>query len=327
MTFVSYAQNCEDVMLWRALKHVTPGFYVDIGAHDPIVDSVSLAFYERGWRGVHVEPTQQYSDRLRAARPDEPVLQVAIGAAPGNATLFAFHDTGLSTCDVDIAQGHVATGRECTRVVVPVITLDALFEQFGARDIHWLKIDVEGTERSVLEGWAASPSRPWIVLVESTAPLAQTHSHEKWEALLLQKEYRFVYFDGVNRYYVSPEHAELASAFSAPPNFFDDFLPSGQSLAMTRALQAEASAAQAEARAAQAEAAAAQAEAGAAQAEVRAAQSESRAAQSEGRAAQAEARALQAETLLSVMQGTISWKLTAPLRWFRRVLRSTLKRS
>jgi hypothetical protein len=42
--FVSYAQNFEDVMLWRAFRDVEQGFYVDLGAQDPLVDSVSLAF-------------------------------------------------------------------------------------------------------------------------------------------------------------------------------------------------------------------------------------------------------------------------------------------
>ena len=45
--FVSYAQNYEDVMLWRALKHVKKGFYVDVGANDPKFDSVTQAFYGR----------------------------------------------------------------------------------------------------------------------------------------------------------------------------------------------------------------------------------------------------------------------------------------
>ena len=35
MTFVSYAQNYEDVVLWRALRDVEGGFYVDVGAADP----------------------------------------------------------------------------------------------------------------------------------------------------------------------------------------------------------------------------------------------------------------------------------------------------
>lgn len=49
MSFVSYAQNFEDVMLWRALKNVPDGFYIDIGAQDPVKCSVSLGFHLRGW--------------------------------------------------------------------------------------------------------------------------------------------------------------------------------------------------------------------------------------------------------------------------------------
>src|SRR3954451_14572299 len=57
----SYAQNFEDVMLARALAHVRDGFYIDLGAQHPTVDSVSRAFYELGWRGVHVEPNSAYA--------------------------------------------------------------------------------------------------------------------------------------------------------------------------------------------------------------------------------------------------------------------------
>ena len=54
MSIVSYAQNFEDVMLWRALGKVENGFYIDIGAQHPVIDSVSKAFYDNGWRGIHV---------------------------------------------------------------------------------------------------------------------------------------------------------------------------------------------------------------------------------------------------------------------------------
>ena len=43
--FISYAQNFEDVILWRALNHVENGFYVDVGAMDPTEHSVTKAFY------------------------------------------------------------------------------------------------------------------------------------------------------------------------------------------------------------------------------------------------------------------------------------------
>ena len=44
MTFISYAQNFEDVMLRRVLKHVENGFYIDVGAQDPSADSVTKLF-------------------------------------------------------------------------------------------------------------------------------------------------------------------------------------------------------------------------------------------------------------------------------------------
>ena len=94
MLLTSYAQNFEDVQLWRALKHVKNGFYIDVGAQDPIVASVSLAFYEQGWRGVHVEPVAYYARKLRAARPDEEVFEVAIGDREGPIASYDLLGTG-----------------------------------------------------------------------------------------------------------------------------------------------------------------------------------------------------------------------------------------
>jgi hypothetical protein len=41
-------------MLWRALQQVESGFYIDVGANDPVVDSVTQAFYQRGWERIVV---------------------------------------------------------------------------------------------------------------------------------------------------------------------------------------------------------------------------------------------------------------------------------
>ena len=59
MAFVSYAQNFEDVMLWRALRHGEHRFWVDVGAADPDVLSVTRAFSERGWHGINIEPAER----------------------------------------------------------------------------------------------------------------------------------------------------------------------------------------------------------------------------------------------------------------------------
>jgi len=314
MSFVSYAQNFEDVMLWRALKHVENGFYIDIGAQHPVVDSVSLAFYEHGWRGVHIEPTQQYSTLLRAARPDESVFQLAIGNKNEWLTFFEFEDTGLSTADAEIARKHQESGFRCRETLVPVLSLDALLQQVGARDIHWLKVDVEGLEKEVLESWHCSSNLPWVIVVESTRPLSQEKSHQQWEALLLVKGYSYVYFDGLNRFYVSPEHSELTEAFDAPPNIFDSFIRFDNFTLELKVQQAEAQAEEAEAKAKQAEAKAKQAEA-------KAKQAEAKAKQAEAKAKEAEAKWMELQQLLNTIVTSRSWRLTSPLRGLFRLFR------
>ena len=223
MSFVSYAQNFEDVMLWRALKHVEKGFYVDVGAQHPVIDSVSKAFYERGWRGVHIEPVPEYAELLRKDRPDETVLQIALGDTEGTLELNVIPNTGLSTAVDAYAQRHqLDRGYEHQRIEVPVLTLNSALRSMAGKDIHWLKIDVEGFEEKVLRGWDSQTLRPWIIVVEATIPNLPDTDCGSWDPILSAAEYQFVYFDGLNRFYVSKEHAELAEAFSSPPNVFDD---------------------------------------------------------------------------------------------------------
>src|SRR5450759_317606 len=233
MTFVSYAQNFEDVMLWRALKHIEQGFYVDVGAQHPVVDSVSKAFYEHGWRGIHIEPVPEYADLLRQDRPDETVLQLALSDKEGTLELNALPDTGLSTFNDAYAHRHQKEhGFNVRRIRVPTLTLTQVLQEHAGKDIHWLKIDVEGYEAQVLKGWDSKHIRPWIIVVEATVPLSQTEAYQTWEQYLTKSRYSFVYFDGLNRFYVAAEHRELAVHFKSPPNVFDEFVLNGTASSM-----------------------------------------------------------------------------------------------
>src|SRR5260370_29382827 len=87
--FVSYAQNQEDVALARALRpDDRTGFWVDVGAGDPAVDSVTAAFADRGWRRVNGAPRPVEHERLCAARPAPAHLPDAPAAPAGLARLF-----------------------------------------------------------------------------------------------------------------------------------------------------------------------------------------------------------------------------------------------
>ncbi|EKU83205.1 FkbM family methyltransferase [Massilia timonae] len=223
--FVSYAQNGEDVLLWRALGHVRHGFYIDVGANDPVEHSVTKAFYERGWRGVSIEPLPSFHQAFEEQRPHDVNLAIAAGAADGELTLYDVPAVrGWASPEQSVAEMHRAEGHEVAELTVPVRTLASICEEHVRGEIHFLKVDVEGFEGEVLRGMDFARWRPWVLVIEATLPNSRETNHESWEHLVTGQRYRFAWFDGLNRYYVAEEHAELLAHFGVQPNVFDSFI-------------------------------------------------------------------------------------------------------
>ncbi len=230
MKFISYSQNFEDVMLWRALKNVHKGFYVDVGAAWPDKDSVTKAFYEAGWSGINIEPNPAFINQYEDARPRDINLQIAISDTEGTADINFIDDTGLSTMHQDIVKTHEELGFFGTKKQVKVKRLETVLDEMipVKREIHFLKIDVEGLEANVIRSCNWVKYRPWVLLIESTLPMSQEENHHEWEQYILLSNYKKVYHDGLNRYYISNEHPELENAFNYPPNVFDGFITANE---------------------------------------------------------------------------------------------------
>jgi FkbM family methyltransferase len=224
MPFISYGQNSEDVVLWRALRDIGTGFYVDVGAGDPKADSITCAFYERGWSGINIEPLDDYFARLAQSRPRDTNLKVAVGREIGRRTFYAIEGTGLSTLYPEIAARHASAGFAVSETTVQVLTLERILEDFAASTIHFLKIDVEGAETEVLQSVDLKKTRPWIILVEATEPNSPVIVRGDWEHLITDQGYSFSYFDGLNCFYVADERSQLKERLALPPNVFDDYV-------------------------------------------------------------------------------------------------------
>jgi len=220
MSLISYARNFEDVLLWRALRHVEAGFYVDVGAGDPQRDSVTLAFYQRGWRGLNVEPAADALRRLRQARPADINVGAAAAAAAGSSLLYRRADTQASTLDPALAQAWRAAGHDVLRSDTELQTLDALCAAHAAPVIHFMHLNVNGAEAAALAGLDLERWRPWLLLVRVGAA---TPAMPAWQVGVLAHAYTLALDDGHCRYYVAQEQATLLEALRRPLSPTDDF--------------------------------------------------------------------------------------------------------
>ena len=193
----SYAQEQEDIILHEILKDVKNGFYIDIGANDPDVYSVTRLFYEEGWHGINVEPLPEQFEMLAEKRERDINLNIAIGNKHGLMMLH-FDGMGSTLSDTVVKDNHLEDKETISTVVW---TLAELIEMYGAEEIHFCKIDVEGFEREVLEGmdWTR---RPWVFCIEATKPGTNIPCHEEWEHILTENGYELKKVHGINRYYV-----------------------------------------------------------------------------------------------------------------------------
>ncbi len=145
------------------LKELLPdneGVYVDIGAGEPKQCSNTWAFYERGWRGLLVEPLFLYWPAILEHRAGDFLSAAAIRNYNG-CTMLRVQGT-VSSCMMNWRID------EYSRLMVPCETTATLLAKFPAvREACQLcSIDVEGAEKEVLESIDWATFHPEVFVVE-----------------------------------------------------------------------------------------------------------------------------------------------------------------
>ena len=171
----SYSQAGEDMIAayFFGRFKIRDISYLDVGAWDPILINNTYYFYERGHRGVLVEPNVDMSEKLRTVRPRDTTLVAGIGLGkPTVADYYVMSNPSWSTFDKGEAEHQVkATDGKITIKEVrkmPLLDInDVMAEHFGAKAPAYVSIDAEGLHLAILKSVDFERFRPALICVET----------------------------------------------------------------------------------------------------------------------------------------------------------------
>jgi FkbM family methyltransferase len=180
--------------LVRAFFGQKPGFYVDVGANDPVLDSQSQHLEALGWTGLLIEPDPDCCAALRQSRKGT-VVEVACSSPENAGKQLQLNRAGPhSTLEQQpIAMGAVVRAT----VMVRCDTLDAILREHKAPiGFDLFSIDIEGHELVALAGFDFAYWQPRLVLIEDHV------THLKKHQLMTRNGYQLLLRTGLNSWYI-----------------------------------------------------------------------------------------------------------------------------
>lgn len=144
----------------QLLRRRPLGTIIEVGAHEG--DSTLVGFAEAGWRVHAFEPDPLNRERLESkvrTRPNVTVVPAAVSDTAGTLPLYRSPDSSGISSLTPFTEAHTTAGS------VEVVTLRNYLRDVDDR-IAFLKVDVEGHEKFVLDGYPWESHRPDAVLLE-----------------------------------------------------------------------------------------------------------------------------------------------------------------
>lgn len=203
----SFSQKGEDLEIDRLLNNKRKGFYIDIGAHSPDLFNNTKRFYERGWKGVNVEPNPVLLNVFNEKRKRDLNLNLGIKNGIGVAKFYEFEADSLSTFSENEKNAKLKLGYKLKREhSIRVISLKSLIQKYCKNKIDFISVDTEGLDLEVLQSNDWKKYRPKLVCVETgefknMLKGVDSSKRNKIHDFMEINDYEEVYTNGLNSIY------------------------------------------------------------------------------------------------------------------------------
>lgn len=197
----SYSMLGEDLIIDKLLKNKKRGFYIDIGANDPVRFNNTKRFYDRGWRGINIEPNELIFERLKNQRPKDINLNIGILSEKKKIKFYNMNIDALSTFSHEQAKEYVTQNFKILTVKnVATERLDSIFSRYVKnKEIDFISIDTEGYDTEVLKSNDWKKWRPKLICVE--IPIGHDEHNKEKDNFLKSIKYKKVYENVLNAIY------------------------------------------------------------------------------------------------------------------------------
>jgi len=150
-----YSQNDEEWYILDYFRRAPAGTFLDIGAFHPRTFSNTRALYERGFKGVFVEPSPTLLPAFEAeygTDPDVQILPLCVGTT--NATV-TFYDSGGDAISTTVAQETRKWREQHASSFTPIeremVTVAELVARSRYRHYDFVNVDTEGNVPEIVE--------------------------------------------------------------------------------------------------------------------------------------------------------------------------------
>ena len=165
----SFSQSAEDVILQTLLPEKY-GYYIDIGAGNPIIASNTYVFYRRGWAGTALDPLEINQKLFMYLRPRDKFIKCIASEDSRSENFWEMEPYAYSTTNPEIVE-------ELTRKQIAVIIREGAILSTSLRDLKiemspflptLLCVDAEGADFEILKGNNWLLTNPRVICFENS---------------------------------------------------------------------------------------------------------------------------------------------------------------
>jgi len=211
---ISYSQSGEDIIvdfIFQTLK-ITDISYLDIGAHHPYYLSNTALFYEKGHKGINIEPDPILYQPFLSQRSRDTNLNIGVSEKSGLFDFFLMHPPTLNTFSEEeakrVALEEGGIYKFDKKIKVEVDTVSNILEKYNyGKFPDFLNLDAEGVDEIVIKSIDYEHNSPSVICAETLSFSANRKGVKNQSLIdyLVQKGYLLYADNNINSIFVKKE--------------------------------------------------------------------------------------------------------------------------